>query len=601
MAIYRLEADIIRRSRGRSSTASAAYRAAAKIEDERTGLVFDYTPRRGVLHSEILVPAGTPDWMRDRTQLWNAIEKVEKRKDAQLAREVLLSLPHELTPAQRIELVREYVTAEFVGQGMIADIAIHAPHRLADRRNHHAHVLLTMRELIGDGFGNKVRTWNEPEQLEQWRVRWAEVQNRHLERHGHAARVDHRSLADQGVDREPEPKQGPVATGMEREGRPSHAGDDRRAVQERNQERDALAGELAAVTAEIIELEGERRRREQEAMEEARRDEALKQEEERRRQEEERAARQREEQRQQAASRAIDKLARENADRLTQQLAEMEAQRARHAVYLAEQQRQAEEERKRQQSLNAARDAASAQEGAIRDANSRYAQALGQHYDIRDPYGSLARTAMAEYGAFHRDREKLAEQIAQAKDAQERQALELRREIEAADYMAITSRRIAAQSEVITGRKDGEEAVRNRALAAENEARAKELRAEFRELHAERAKRQAEEQVRAQSLVQETTRKGIERAKSAEVPSRAAAAEPSATGHEIALEKRKDEDERPAAKRDDPADKFGNVEMTDAKAAKLAKLRELREGVEKDHEARDETRSRDPGGGRRSR
>ena len=261
MAIYRFEAKVIARSQGRSATASAAYRAAESIEDERTGTVFDYTRKRGVLHAEILTPPNTPAWMEDRAQLWNAVEKAEKRKDAQLARDLLLSLPHELTREQRRALVREFVMSEFVAQGMIADIAIHAPDRGADKRNYHAHVLLTMRELAGNGFGLKVREWNATERLEAWREHWADAVNRHLEQHGCAARVDHRSLADQGIDREPEPKQGPVATEMEREGRPSHAGDDRRAAHARNEARAALEAELDSAAAEIFDLERERAKR----------------------------------------------------------------------------------------------------------------------------------------------------------------------------------------------------------------------------------------------------------------------------------------------------------------------------------------------------
>jgi len=258
MAIYRLEAKVIARSQGRSATASAAYRAGESIDDERTGIVFDYTRKRGVLWTEIFTPPNTPTWMEDRAQLWNAVEKAEKRKDAQLARDLLLSLPHELTHDQRRDLVREFVITEFVARGMIADVAIHAPDRQADRRNHHAHVLLTMRELLPGGFGNKVREWNATEQLEAWRAHWADAVNGHLEQHGHAARVDHRSLADQGIDREPEPKQGPVATEMERENRSSHAGDDRRAAHARNDDRAALAAEWHSVTAEIFDFGQER-------------------------------------------------------------------------------------------------------------------------------------------------------------------------------------------------------------------------------------------------------------------------------------------------------------------------------------------------------
>jgi Ti-type conjugative transfer relaxase TraA len=258
MAIYRFEAKVIARSHGRSATASAAYRAGESIDDERTGIVFDYTRKRGVLYAEIFTPPNTPAWMEDRAELWNAVERAEKRKDAQLARDLLLSLPHELTPEQRRDLVREFVTTEFVAKGMIADVAVHAPDRQADGRNHHAHVLLTMRELTSGGFGKKVREWNATEQLEAWREHWADMVNGHLEKYGHEARVDHRSLADQGIDREPEPKQGPVATEMEREERPSHAGDDRRAAHARNEDRAALETELRSAAAEIFDLEQER-------------------------------------------------------------------------------------------------------------------------------------------------------------------------------------------------------------------------------------------------------------------------------------------------------------------------------------------------------
>jgi hypothetical protein len=141
---------------------------------------------------------------------------------------------------------------------MVADFSVHAPDRGGDQRNHHAHVMLTMRELTGAGFGLKVREWNATEQLEAWRSEWAVTVNRYLELHGHEARVDHRSLADQGLDRAPEPKQGPIATDMERRGRSSHAGDDRRGAQSRNKVRDELAAEIGAIKAELIYLDPDR-------------------------------------------------------------------------------------------------------------------------------------------------------------------------------------------------------------------------------------------------------------------------------------------------------------------------------------------------------
>ncbi len=230
VAIYRLSADVVKRSAGRTVTAAAAYRAGELIEDARTGLAFDYSCRRGVEHTAILAPDGAPAWMRDRAALWNAVETGERRKDAQLARHVVLALPHELTPPRRVELVHGFIAAAFVRAGMVADIAIHAPDRHGDDRNHHAHVLLTMRAVECDGFGAKVRAWNETGLLEQWRAQWAEHVNRALEQAGETARVNHRSLAARGVDRVPQPKLGPAVQAMEARGSATDKGDELREV-----------------------------------------------------------------------------------------------------------------------------------------------------------------------------------------------------------------------------------------------------------------------------------------------------------------------------------------------------------------------------------
>ena len=237
MADYRFSAQVIKRSDGRSAVAAAAYRAAEQLHDHRHGQACDYSRKAGVLHAEILTPDGTPDWMRDRSQLWNAVEAVERRKDAQLAREVQLSLPHELSQEQRLDLVRGFVRDQFVSRGMVADLAVHAPDRDGDQRNHHAHVMLTMRSLTGDGFGNKAREWNDTQQLEQWREKWAQHQNRALERYGHPARVDHRSFEARGIDREPTQHLGRNASDMERRGKGSRIGDQNRQTDRDNIER----------------------------------------------------------------------------------------------------------------------------------------------------------------------------------------------------------------------------------------------------------------------------------------------------------------------------------------------------------------------------
>jgi len=188
---------MISRSQGRSATAAIAYRVAERIEDRRTGLTFDYAARGGVDHTEILAPDHAPDWVCDRSELWNRVEESETRKNSQVAREVRVALPAELTHAQRVELVRDFAQEQFVGRGMIADIALHAPGRDGDDRNHHAHILLTTREIGPEGFTTKNRDWNKVEVLEGWREAWARDSNIALERAVIENRVDHRTLEAQ--------------------------------------------------------------------------------------------------------------------------------------------------------------------------------------------------------------------------------------------------------------------------------------------------------------------------------------------------------------------------------------------------------------------
>ncbi|WP_237168749.1 MobQ family relaxase [Paracoccus shandongensis] len=197
MAIYHLRATMISRSAGRSATGAAAYRSAERIHDQRTGLSFDYRARSGVEHVEILAPERSPEWVQDRGALWNAVEAAETRKNSQVAREIRVALPAELDRDQRIELVRDFCQRSFVDRGMVADIALHAPGREGDERNHHAHILLTTREIGSEGFSTKNRDWNAKELLENWREAWARDSNHALERCGHEARIDHRTLEAQ--------------------------------------------------------------------------------------------------------------------------------------------------------------------------------------------------------------------------------------------------------------------------------------------------------------------------------------------------------------------------------------------------------------------
>ncbi len=237
MADYRFAAQVISRSQGRSVTAAAAYRSASVIADQRTGEIHDYTRKGGVEWTGVMAPDDSPAWVRNREKLWNMVEAKEIRKDAQLAREIQLSLPHELNFEQRKALVRDFVQREFVGRGMVADIAMHQPDRGGDQRNFHVHILLTTREVGPDGFGKKNRTWNSREELTAMRAVWAEVQNAHLRQHlgPDAPQVSHLSYAERGIEKVPTVHLGPVATGMERKGRETFLGDQNRDAARRNQ------------------------------------------------------------------------------------------------------------------------------------------------------------------------------------------------------------------------------------------------------------------------------------------------------------------------------------------------------------------------------
>ncbi len=208
MASYHCSVKIIKRSSGRSAIASAAYRARDKLHDKRQGLTFDYTKKQGLAHSIILAPENAPQWVYNRPELWNKVEQTEKRHDSQLAREIEIALPQELSLKKQIELATDYANNNFIKKGMIADINIHN-----NEDNPHAHIMLTMRNIEKDGFGKKNRSWNKKKNLLKWRRQWAEMQNYHLAKAGYDIKVSAMSLADRGINLEPQIKLGPANKG----------------------------------------------------------------------------------------------------------------------------------------------------------------------------------------------------------------------------------------------------------------------------------------------------------------------------------------------------------------------------------------------------
>jgi len=210
MAIYHLSATVISRSQGRSSTAASAYPPGEKIVDERTGLMHYYTKKSDVINNEILLPENAPAWMSNREKLWNAVEQTEKRKDAQVAREINVALPRELNDEQNWDLLKTFVQHEFVDKGMVADVAFHRGHT-GNEEQPHGHIMLSLREVTKDGFGLKQREWNDKALLNSWREQWACLSNRELAKAGFDIRIDNRTLEAQGIDLEAQSKIGAKA------------------------------------------------------------------------------------------------------------------------------------------------------------------------------------------------------------------------------------------------------------------------------------------------------------------------------------------------------------------------------------------------------
>jgi ATP-dependent exoDNAse (exonuclease V) alpha subunit len=220
MAIYHLTVKCMSRSHGQSATAAAAYRSAARIRDERTGELHDYSRKGGVLHRELVVPEGAPSWASERERLWNAAEAAEKRKNSTVAREFEIALPSELKAPERTRLAVDFARAIAAKHRCAVDVSVHRPGRGGDTRNHHAHLLCTTRRLTAQGFQDKTRELDDLKTGEVvfWRERWAALMNERLKERGVEARVDHRTLEAQGIDRAPTVHKGPLLTALERRG-----------------------------------------------------------------------------------------------------------------------------------------------------------------------------------------------------------------------------------------------------------------------------------------------------------------------------------------------------------------------------------------------
>jgi MobA/MobL family len=260
MAIYHHSASIVKRSSGKSAVAGAAYRSGEKILDQRTGTTHDYTKKTGVDYSEIItphLPNTDRNWLLDRAELWNRVEAFEKRYDAQLAREINIAIPTELDRDAQIALVREYAKTNYVDRGMVADINFHD----LKSNNPHAHIMLTMRDLIvADGrvkFGNKNREWNSKDLLSEQRQSWETLANKYLAAAGHDTKIDCRSLAEQGIDRIPQIHLGKDTTAMRAKGIPNERSDRYDQIDLANVETRSRLEEVYNIENEISNLEAQ--------------------------------------------------------------------------------------------------------------------------------------------------------------------------------------------------------------------------------------------------------------------------------------------------------------------------------------------------------
>jgi Ti-type conjugative transfer relaxase TraA len=280
MGYYHCSVDGVGKSAGRSIVAAAAYRSGERLIDESTGIAHNFERRRGVLASFIVLPVDAPAWAQDRERLWNAANAADPRANARLATELELALPHELSASQRRELVEDFARGLVERYGVAVDVALHEPGEGRDHRNHHAHVVISHRQLGPDGFGdvahkhtirkkikgvyrdvNVVGIAATAGDVKQLRLAWQNAVNRAYREAGLDIEVDARSHRDRGIEREPTQHLGPTAAGIERAGRQSERGDINRDIARRNGERERLHAEAERVSAEIIDLAAEREKR----------------------------------------------------------------------------------------------------------------------------------------------------------------------------------------------------------------------------------------------------------------------------------------------------------------------------------------------------
>ena len=276
--------DIVTRSKGASVIAKAAYNARDKLKDEYYVKVHDYSKKDDLVFSKIFLPEHIPKEFSDREYLWNSVEKIEKSKNSQLARNLLFTLPRELNEEDRIKLISEFIEENFTSKGMIADCNIHNPLASDNEEQPHAHILLTLREIdkqgkwkpkcrkeyILDENGEKIKLksgnyksrkvnlndWNEPDKAKEWRENFSKKANEYLEKNGIVKRIDPRTFEDQGREELPQIHLGTASYQMEKKGIKTERGNHNRKIIAFNLEFKKLKEELSKLTFWIGSLVG---------------------------------------------------------------------------------------------------------------------------------------------------------------------------------------------------------------------------------------------------------------------------------------------------------------------------------------------------------
>lgn len=273
MAMFHLSTKPIKRSVGRSATASAAYRAGCEIEDLRTGIKHDYTKKQGIVKTDCFIVVEGQKLNVDRSELWNAAEKAEKRKDGRTAREIIINLPHELNEQQRQSLVENFAKDVSKKYKVAIDYAIHLPDKGGDQRNHHCHILMTTRtatlenNTLSLGAKTNIELSNTKlakldlpktqEQIVSLRKHWADTTNKHLKDAGIDKSIDHRSYEDQGIALIPTIKLGWEASALERKGISTAKGDTNRQIADDNLELYMINSDLEDLKKQLAEQQEE--------------------------------------------------------------------------------------------------------------------------------------------------------------------------------------------------------------------------------------------------------------------------------------------------------------------------------------------------------